>query len=164
MRKAVALVLLAAGTTLACRAAPKVDVAAEERKLGEAMERINTAWESEDMSAFSQLVVHDEDMVSFGADVADRWVGWEGLEQGLRQQFEAFSDTEVTPRHVNIRVSDTGKVAWLAQAMSISTKFLGNPVTLEARITAVFEKRDTDWRMVQFHYSVPMSESMRLGG
>ena len=51
----------------------------------------------------------------------------------------------------------------LAQAMGISTQFLGSPMTLEARITGVFEKRDAGWLMVQFHYSVPMSESIRLG-
>jgi ketosteroid isomerase-like protein len=91
-------------------------------------------------------------------------VGWEGLEEGLRQQFEVFSETKVTPHHVDIHVSETGNVAWLSQAMKISTRFLGSPMELEARITGVFEKRETGWLMVQFHYSVPMSESIRIGG
>jgi uncharacterized protein (TIGR02246 family) len=164
MRRAVALVILVAGIMTACQRAPEVNLAAEEQKVRGVMEKINAAWESEDLEVFSRLVVHDVDMVSFGADVNDRWVGWEGLERGLRQQFEVFSDTKVTPRHMDIHVSDTGKVAWLAQAMGIDTTFMGSPMTLEARITAVFEKRETGWRLVQFHYSVPMSESMRLGG
>lgn len=164
MRRAAALVILVAVTMTSCQKATEVNLAAEGKKVREVMEEINAAWENEDLEAFSRLVVHDADMVSFGADVNDRWVGWEGLEQGLRQQFEVFSDTKVTPRHMDIRVSDAGNTAWLAQAMGISTTFMGSPMALEARITAVFEKRENVWRLVQFHYSVPMSESMRFGG
>ena len=47
--------------------------------------------------------------------------------------------------------------------MEGTTRFLDSPVELEARISAVFEKRGGDWRMVHFHYSVPISESGRLG-
>ncbi len=157
-----AAVAVTAAVMAGCRPASEVDVAAEKQALGELMERVNAAWESEDLAVFSQVVAHDPDMVNFGSDVGDRWIGWEGLEHGLREQFEVFSDTEVTPRHVDIRVSDTGRLAWLAQAMSISTKFFGQPVSLEARITGVFEKRGAEWRLVQFHYSVPISESKRL--
>lgn len=164
MTKVVVLTIVAAGIFLACQKGPEVDVAAEEQKVRGIMQEINAAWESEDIEVFSKLVAHDADMVSFGADVNDRWVGWEGLEEGLSQQFEVFSNTKVTPRHVDVKVSDTGRVAWLAQAMGISTEFLDMQITLEARITAVFEKRDTGWLLVQFHYSVPMSESIRLGG
>lgn len=163
MTKVVTLFFLTAAIIMACQRMPEVDVAAEQQRVREVMEKINAAWESEDMAAFSQLVVQDADMVSFGADVEDRWVGWNGLEEGLRQQFEVFSDTKVTVKHMDIHVSENGTVAWLAQAMDISTKFLGSPMTLETRITGVFEKRDSGWLMVQFHYSVPMSESIRLG-
>jgi uncharacterized protein (TIGR02246 family) len=163
MNRTTAIAVWAAAILTACQGAPEVDIAAEEQAVRDVMGKINAAWESEDIGAFSRLVVHDGDMVSFGADLGDRWVGWEGLEKGLREQFDVFSETKVSPRHMDIHVSSTGNVAWLAQAMGISTKFLGSPMTLEARITGVFEKRDAGWLLVQFHYSVPMSESIRLG-
>ncbi|MFQ6094445.1 MAG: SgcJ/EcaC family oxidoreductase [bacterium] len=163
MKKLILLVLvLALGATMVCQTAPKVDVEAEKQKVRAVMEKINAAWEAEDMEAFSMLVAHDEDMVNFGTDVAERWVGWGALKEGLQRQFEVFSDTRVTPHHIDIHVSETGRVAWLAQAMGISTKFLGKPVELEARITGVFEKRGPDWLLIQFHYSVPISESRRI--
>ncbi len=146
-----------------CQTTPAVDISAEKAKLASLMEEINTAWEIEDLETFSRIVAHDAEMVNFGMDVNDRWQGWSALEAGLQMQFEVFSDTEVTPQQVDINVSETGRTAWLAQAMNIKTNFMGSPVSLEARITAVFEKRDVDWRLVQFHYSVPISESMALG-
>jgi uncharacterized protein (TIGR02246 family) len=156
-------IALAAVAALGCPAAPPtLDLEAEHRTLRAVMEAVNRAWENEDMEVFAQGVAHDADMVSFGADVADRWVGWEGLQRGLREQFEVFADTVVTPRHLDIKVARGGNVAWVAQAMGITTEFLGSPIAIEARFTAVFEKRDAGWRMVQFHYSIPMSESARL--
>lgn len=163
MRKVKLLVLLLiVGGTISCQTPPKVDIEAERQKVRAAMEEINAAWETEDMETFSRLVAHDEDMVNFGSDVADRWVGWDALKKGLGQQFEVFSKTKVTPRHTDIHLAESGRLAWLSQAMGIKTEFLGNPVELEARITGVFEKRENDWLMVQFHYSVPISESRRL--
>jgi ketosteroid isomerase-like protein len=102
-------------------------------------------------------------MVNFGTDINDRWIGWDGLESGLRQQFEVFSETKVTPRHIDVRVSDSGDVAWIAQAMNIKTSFLGSPVDLECRISCVFTKRGDNWLLTHFHYSVPISESTNLG-
>ncbi|MFQ6092017.1 MAG: nuclear transport factor 2 family protein [bacterium] len=164
MKKVVLFILvLVSGATMVCQTAPKVDLAVEKQEVRAVMEKINAAWEAEDMEAFSRHVIHDEGMVNFGTDVAERWVGWEALKEGLQRQFEAFSDTKVTPHHIDIHVSGTGTTAWLAQAMTVSTKFLDKPVELEARITGVFEKRGPDWLMVQFHYSVPISESRRLG-
>jgi ketosteroid isomerase-like protein len=156
------IVVLVALIALGCQMAPRIDNEAERAKLQAALDGINAAWESEDIEAFSRLVAHDEEMVNFGSDVSDRWVGWDQLEEGLRGQFEAFSDTVVTPRHVDIRISPAGDTAWLAQAMNIKTKMMGSPLEIEARITGVFAKRGTDWLMVQFHYSIPISESRRL--
>ena len=51
----------------------------------------------------------------------------------------------------------------MAQAMEIRTTFLGSPLELEARITGVFAKQDGEWRLVQFHYSIPISEALRIG-
>lgn len=164
MRRATVLVLiLIAGGMMSCQRPPQVDIEAEKQSVIAVMEKINTAWETESLETFSQVVAHDESMVNFGSDVADRWVGWEGLKKGLEQQFEVFSNTQVTPRHMDIELAKTGQLAWLAQAMGVKTEFLGNPVELEARITAVFEKRNDQWLMVQFHYSVPISEGSRLG-
>ena len=162
-RAALLAVVCVIGAAMGCDRAPTVDLEADKRNLEAVMREVNTAWETEDLTAFSRVVAHDEDMVSFGADVGERWVGWDAIEKGLQRQFEAFDDTEVTPQHIDIRVAESGRLAWIAQTMEINTKFLGSPIALEARITAVFAKRDARWLLVQFHYSVPISESQQLG-
>ena len=164
MRKMVlSTLMIIVGASIGCQPSAKLDVTAEQEKLRSVMEQINTAWETEDLDVFSRLVLHKADMVNFGTDVNDRWVGWDALERGLQEQFEVFSETEVTVRHIDIYISDSGEVAWVAQAMNIKTKFLGSPVDLESRISAVFIKRDADWLLTHFHYSVPISESRSLG-
>jgi ketosteroid isomerase-like protein len=47
--------------------------------------------------------------------------------------------------------------------MNIKTSFLGSPVDLECRITCILAKQDEGWKLVHFHYSVPISESRNLG-
>lgn len=163
MYRAFLLVAAVVACAIGCQTEQVVDIATEKQALSSVMEEINTAWETEDLEAFSRIASHDAEMVNFGMDVSERWVGWDQLEMGLRQQFEVFSNTEVSPHNVDIHVSETGRTAWLAQAMKISTKFMGSPISLEARITAVFEKQEADWRLVQFHYSIPISEAAALG-
>jgi uncharacterized protein (TIGR02246 family) len=161
MKRTLLLAMVGIGV-LGCQSIQEVDLEAEKAAVAEVMDQINRAWETEDLEAFSRLVVHDEDMVSFGADVGDRWVGWSMLQQGLQFQFEAFAETKVDPQQIDIHVSPTGQTAWLAQAMEMRTSFMGSPLVLDARITGVFEKREDQWRMVQFHYSVPMSQARGL--
>jgi uncharacterized protein (TIGR02246 family) len=156
------VLILTAGFLLLCHCAMREDPGAEKARLQSVMDSVNRAWESGDTAAFSQLLAHDEDVVGLGADVDERWVGWPSIQAGLTRQFQAFSRTKVVPRHVDIHISATGRAAWLTQVMDMSTELMGTPVQLEARFTAVFEKRNGRWLLVQFHYSVPVSESRRL--
>jgi uncharacterized protein (TIGR02246 family) len=162
MKKTITIVV-ALCAMVGCQTGGRVDIAADTDRLKSVMDEINRAWETEDIELFSRIVAHDADLVSFGSDVNDQWIGWEALRKGLEEQFAVFSDTRVTPHRLDVHVSKTGQVAWLAQAMAVSTRFFDSPLRLEARITSVFEKRDAEWKLVQFHYSVPISESRGLG-
>jgi hypothetical protein len=154
--------LAAIGLT-ACQPEPPFDRAAEERVLRAIMARVNEAWETENLESFGELVAHDADMLNFGADINEHWTGWDALVVGLKRQFESFDETKVTPHELVVELSPSGDAAWLAQTMNMRSMMLGSLVSLEARITAVFAKRNGEWKMVQFHYSLPISESVRLG-
>jgi uncharacterized protein (TIGR02246 family) len=157
------VVAVTLGLLVGCQGRGKQDVDAAKQEVKTVMEQINTAWETEDLALFSRLVAHDPSMVNFGTDINDRWIGWEGLKSGLIQQFEVFSETEVTPRHIDITISASGNTAWIAQSMNIKTSFLGSPVDLECRITCILVEHSDTWKLVHFHYSVPISESRSLG-
>lgn len=48
----------------------------EKAEVKAAIERFFQAMDAQDMEAMSALIAHDAEMVHFGTDAAERWVGW----------------------------------------------------------------------------------------
>ena len=78
---------LALFSTTGCGSSPTVDRVAEEDRLRSIMQRINEAWQSEDLETLAGLVGRDADMTNFGPDINENWTGWEAFSKGLQQQF-----------------------------------------------------------------------------
>ena len=114
--------------------------------------------DTENSELFSKLVAHDPDMVTFGTDAAERWVGYESLENAMKKQFESTEETKGTSRERVITVHKSGEVAWWSELWDWKGKAQGQPFALEGmRLTGVLEKRNGNWVIVQLHVSVPVS-------
>jgi len=139
----------------ACIQTPKVDLEAEKAQVKKVVDQIAQAMEAEDMEAISAIVAHDADMVNFGTDAAERWVGWEALKASIEQQFSAFDNQQVGVRDQVIKVGSGGNTAWYSEIMDWSLDAGGEMISLEGmRATGILEKRDGKWTIVQMHFSV----------
>ncbi len=119
---------------------------------------INTAFESEDMEMLSKCFSHDPDMVIFGTDAAERWVGWDAFAQAQQQFFEAQEESDLSTRDMVIHIHQTGEVAWMSYLMDWKGQALGEPFDFTGiRMTGVMEKQDGNWVIVQWHGSIPVS-------
>ncbi len=136
----------------------QVDVGAEKAKVKAVVDQYAQALQTEDMGAIDRMMSHDADMVTFGTDANERWVGWDSLRSAIQQQFAAFDSTRVNVYDQMIKVHPSGEVAWFSERLDVFTKASGQPVNLHGvRMTGVLENRNGNWVFVQFHVSMPVS-------
>ena len=116
------------------------------------------SWETNDVPLFTSIFAHDDDMVNYGTDAAERWVGWNALKASVEKQTAAFADTKMTVQHRDIKLAADGNVAWAAEVLDWSTRTGSEIVNLTGmRVTTVLEKRQGAWLIVHTHYSVPVA-------
>ena len=69
-----------------------------------------------------------------------------------------MDNTQITVKDQVIKISQSTDVAWISYIMDAQAEIQGDQVNLEGiRGTAVLEKRDSKWVIVQFHVSVPVA-------
>lgn len=144
------LVLVAVGAVAVPAAAPPATT-----EVGAVMDQLSKAFESKDMATFSRIVAHDADMVSFGTDAVERWVGWEGLRAAVEKQFAAQEKVKVAVRDRVVKVSAGGDVAWVTELEDWRGVSGGEPFDLKGmRLTTVLERRRGQWLIVHVHGSM----------
>jgi hypothetical protein len=134
------------------------DIKAERIEATSVVNQMIQALETKDMDLFSKITAHDADMVNFGTDAAERWVGWDALKKAVGEQFAAFAKIKLDVTDQTVQVAPFGHVAWFYEVVDWDLVSQGQPTHIKgSRITGVLEKRDTHWKIVQFHVSVPVS-------
>ncbi len=137
---------------------PGADIEVEKAAVKALIDDFVTCWETEDMELFSKIFAHDDDMVMFGTDAAEHFVGWEPMKEAMLKQFDAAENVQVETRELSIKVHKSGEVAWVSFLMDLKGESMGEPFSLDGmRFTAVMEKRDRNWQIVQLHASVPVA-------
>lgn len=135
-----------------------VDLEAAKAAVNSALDQMIQAYETENVELFSKIWAHDPDMVILGTDAAERFVGYESVENSMKKQFESYEETKVTSRERIIKVHKSGEVAWFSELWDVKGKAQDQPYALEGmRVTGVLEKRNGNWVTVQWHASVPVS-------
>jgi hypothetical protein len=148
------LILLFAG----CTQKQQADIEAEKPKVKGVVDGLTKTLETEDVQLFDKIVAHDTDMINFGTDAAERWVGYETLREAVRKQFDAFKNARLTVREQVIKVHKSGEVAWFSEIVDWNVIAMGDTIEIkDSRFTGVLEKRDSNWVIVQFHASIPVS-------
>ncbi|HLF63953.1 MAG TPA: SgcJ/EcaC family oxidoreductase [Saprospiraceae bacterium] len=115
-------------------------------------------WETHDMELLTKIMAHDADMVSYGSDASEHFVGWEAFKDAVVQMLPSFQDTKITVSDQVIKIGPSADIAWFSEVWNWHLKMEGNPVQIDGqRLTGVLEKRDGNWVFVQFHNSVPVA-------
>ena len=115
------------------------------------------AFEIQDLDLLSQVMAHDSDMVIFGSDAAERWVGYEPFMAAEEQMFASFDVERLSIHDQTLTIHESGQVAWFSAVLDGEVTVGGKRQSVEGvRITGVLEKRDSGWVIVQYHSSVPV--------
>ena len=122
---------------------------------------ISKMWESfvqGDHKMFAETMAQDSDMVTFGTDASERWDGWDDLQKSVKKQFDAFDILNVKRMDKKLNLSDSGEVAWFSEIVDWEFLIEGKKQIIKGvRYTGVMEKRENEWKIVQFHSSVGVS-------
>lgn len=152
------LVAIVAAATIIAGCTQKVDTSSAMAEATKVVNQFPTALESGNMDVFSQIMAHDNNLVAFGTDSAEYWVGYSAVEQALKEQMASFSDIKFIVSNQKVNVSDDGDAAWFSETADWSMTAGGQPVDLKGlRITGVLAKKSDGWKIVQLHFSVPVS-------
>jgi len=151
-------VVLAISCTAPPEEAPPIDLMAETAAVTVVVDQFGEIWMNEDMDLVAQIFAPGSDLMIFGTDAAENWVGYDLFTASLQEQFAAYEDTEVMTRDQVVTVHPTGETAWFREIADWHVTVGGERMEVnDMRVTGVLEKRDGAWMFVQMHVSVPVS-------
>ena len=133
--------------------------AAEPSDPESAIRRMIRANAEKDLPTLSQMMAHDADIISY-AVAGRKYVGWDELERGLRDEFINAQKLEI-PIH-ELKVWTKGDLAWYAMELDyIRYVAEGNQLkrmVLPMQETGVLERRDGRWVLLSWHESFRSSQ------
>ncbi len=129
-------------------------IAAEPSDPESAIRRMIRANAEKDLATLSRMMAHDADIISY-AVAGRKYVGWDELERGLRDEFVNAQKLEI-PIH-ELKVWSKGDLAWYAMELDyIRYVAEGNQLkrmVLPMQETGVLERRDGRWVLLSWHES-----------
>ena len=116
-----------------------------------------TAWSSLNLDKAAKYYAKDADLIFY--DIAPlKYNDWAEYRAGVQKGFfDVISSGKLTPNLNDLRVTRRGNIAWTTLTFHLSaTPKAGGSMELDARHTAIWEKRDGKWLIVHEHVSVPL--------
>ena len=149
-------IVVAALCLTACASGSNVEAEAEAAKT--VVDDFWRAIRDQDVELLSRVVATDDELIVFGTDAQERWVGSAAFLSAEEQMMQAFDVDSLDRREETFQIHSRGAVAWFSTVFDIEISVDGELASLKGlRTTGVIEKRDDDWVIVQAHTSLPVS-------
>ena len=152
--------LVVAGLLFAA-CAVETDTDAEAERARAVVDDFWRAVSAQDLDLLSRVVAHDEEMIVFGTDAAERWLGSSAFLSAEEQLMQTFDVESLERRQETFQIHPHGDVAWFSTVFDLEISVDREPASLRGlRTTGVLEMRNDDWVIVQAHTSVPVSDQL----
>jgi ketosteroid isomerase-like protein len=126
--------------------------------LESAVLRLYGAMAAGDVSAIERLFSRQNGVLAIGSDPAEWWAGHDAIVRAFEEQLQATGTRRIEPGELSAFVE--GTVGW---AVDRRTKRLPSGKELTVRETTVFHREDGEWKIVQFHASLAVSNAEVFG-
>lgn len=135
---------------------PQPDLAEEARIIREVWETGSRALENRDFDAYTDFWANNERIQVMHPDVPEWLVGWTAL--GPRYEERMAWGPELRGRTYDwtVSVSPSAEMAWATMKVEVKV-IAADTMTFTAWESAVFEKLDGRWRLMNVHMSTPAS-------
>jgi ketosteroid isomerase-like protein len=111
------------------------------------------AFASRDLDATLAFLAPDPDVTFIGTGGDEKRIGLPEIRGLLERDFAQFDNASLEIS--SPAVSAAGSAAWIVADLTLRAKSRGREVGLQARWTAVLERRRDEWLIVQGHASLP---------
>lgn len=131
----------------------------ESRELRDLYIRLCEAYASGDVGFIERLFSRQEGALNIGTDPNEWWVGSDRILQAWKAQFEALGG-RIPLIAGDPLAYEEGTVGWVADRPRLRLP----DGDLPFRLTCVFHEEEGEWRLVQTHASVGVSNEATVGG
>jgi len=117
------------------------------------------ACNSLDLNAEMAFYARDPGLVFYDMTPPLKYTGWEEYREGIQKAYlHRVLSAKLTPND-DLKVTRRGDVAWTTETFHfVVTMKTGQKKSIEARHTAIWEKRGAKWIIVHEHVSVPYTD------
>lgn len=130
-------------------------IAAEPSDPESAVRRMIRANAEKDLATLSKMMAHDADIISY-AVAGRKYIGWQELEQGIREEFINAKKLEIPIRELTVWTK--GDLAWYAMELDyiryVEEDGELTRTVLPMRETGVLERREGRWQLLSWHESL----------
>lgn len=125
----------------------------------ELLNKLLKSQELGDIELFSSCFDHSSQVINIGTDIDEYWMGWTDFFTYMKKMIHLRKELKITSKNTQIRISENAAMAWYSQLIDTSIETKGNPFRLEGfRHTGVMLKIGHQWKIVQSHTSIPLTE------
>jgi len=119
-----------------------------------AIRRMVRANAEKDLATLSQMMAHDADIISY-AVAGRKYIGWDELERGLRDEFINAEKLEIPIRE--LKVWTNRDLAWYAMELDY-IRYVAEGAQLKRMVlpmqeTGILERRNGRWQLLSWHES-----------
>ena len=111
-----------------------------------------------DYAFFKRHFSQKEGVLAIGTDPAEWWTGYSTITSVFETQLKEIEGIEVQPGTPH--AYQDGSMGWIAGQPTIK---LPDGTEMPARLTAVFQKEQDGWKIVQWHFSTGTSNEELIG-
>jgi ketosteroid isomerase-like protein len=153
----IVFILLATITPASVRARRAAARPAQDAEFKALIDGYYAAWSTLDPNNAAKYYARDADLVFF--DIAPlKYNGWSEYKEGVVKNFTSQASSGSLKPNNDLKVTRHGTIAWTTVTFHLSVKLkAGGGMEVEARHTAIWEKRGGQWLIVHEHVSAPIS-------
>ncbi len=117
------------------------------------LDKVAEGYAARNLDVLRSAFAPDPDVIVYGTGADEKRMGIAEIEMQAQRDWSQTDSSAV--RYGWMSVSAAGDVAWAAADAAFELSAGGEEMSLPARITYVLERRDSQWLIVQAHYSLP---------
>jgi hypothetical protein len=129
--------------------------------MSEAEQTVNLlieAFEKTDIEIHKRIWFRDQSLKVYGLYTGNNISGWESLKQHFERTAEKINDIKLEVLYSQLNFNSELNTAWFSLLANENYLINGKQRTINGiRYTGVMERIEGEWRIVQFHGSVPLS-------
>lgn len=125
-----------------------------EDEIREVLERFCTGWEKSDADQVLGTIAQRADMMMYGTDLVERWLGYDSFVEPTRAMVRAFANLVYRWNQGEPRIWVRGDAGWACGDLVVTLDVGGKTQTSVMRSTFVLAREDNEWKIAHAHFSI----------